>query len=285
MMLLYNILIIIAVLLLTPIAVGLILGIDRKITAKCQSRKGPPLLQPFFDLFKLFGKEHVITNRWQYFCTYIYLVSAQLAIVLLFLGADLLLIFFVQASCAVFLVIGAMAVPSPYSQIGAHRELLQVLTYEPLLILIIIGIYMTTGSFMVDAVFAVNRPLLYDLPLMIVVLGYVLTIKLRKSPFDIASSHHAHQEIVRGVHTEFAGGNFGIVELAHWYEIGLALCLCMLFWATSIWGALAVLAIAFFLEILVDNISARMTWSWMLFHVWLVGFTLAAINLIWLYMR
>ncbi len=285
MMLLHNILIILAVLLLTPILVGLILGLDRKLTARCQSRKGPPILQPFFDLFKLFGKEVVISNRWQIFCSYMYLISAQLSIVLLFLGSDLLLILFVQAGCTVFLVIGAMSVPSPYSQIGAHRELLQVLAYEPLLILVIIGIYMTTGSFMVDAIFALDRPLVYDLPLMIIVLGYVLTIKLRKSPFDISSSHHAHQEIVRGVHTEFSGNNLGIIELAHWYEIGVILSLSMLFWATSIWGALIIILLAFLLEIIVDNISARMTWSWMLFHVWLVGFTLATINLVWLYMR
>ena len=36
--------------------VGLLLaGIDRKIVAKMQKRVGPPVLQPFYDFFKLCG--------------------------------------------------------------------------------------------------------------------------------------------------------------------------------------------------------------------------------------
>ena len=39
--------------LLAPLFGGLIAGIDRKITARMQGRKGPPVLQPFYDVFKL----------------------------------------------------------------------------------------------------------------------------------------------------------------------------------------------------------------------------------------
>ena len=39
---------------------GLLLcGIDRKVVAKMQKRVGPPLLQPFYDFFKLLGKETI----------------------------------------------------------------------------------------------------------------------------------------------------------------------------------------------------------------------------------
>ncbi|MFN3966899.1 MAG: NADH-quinone oxidoreductase subunit H, partial [Endomicrobiia bacterium] len=34
--------------------------IDRKITARLQWRKGPPLFQPLYDFIKLLGKETVI---------------------------------------------------------------------------------------------------------------------------------------------------------------------------------------------------------------------------------
>ena len=41
--------------------VGLFLaGVDRKIVAKMQKRVGPPLLQPFYDFFKLCGKETIV---------------------------------------------------------------------------------------------------------------------------------------------------------------------------------------------------------------------------------
>ncbi len=277
------ILLALAGLILAPLAGGLISGIDRKLTARFQGRVGPPIVQAFYDAAKLWGKETTVANPWITFCSWVYLVAAAASVVLFFLQSDLLFIFFVQAVGAVFLVIGALSVPSPYSQIGAQRELLQILAYEPLLILVIAGIYMTTGSFKIEAVFAHERPLLLELPLLFVVLGYALTIKLRKSPFDISGSHHAHQEIVRGVYTEYTGRNLALVEIAHWYETILILGFCALFWATNWIGIAILLLITYMLEIVIDNVSARLSWRWMLGSVWVVGLCLSAVNLAWVY--
>ncbi|MCA1986440.1 MAG: NADH-quinone oxidoreductase subunit H, partial [Desulfovibrio sp.] len=200
--------------------------------------------------------------------------------VLFFMQSDLLLIFFVQAVGAVFLVIGAMSVPSPYSQIGAQRELIQVLTYEPLLVLVLAGIYVHTGTFKISGIYALEEPMLLKLPLLFLVLGYALTIKLRKSPFDISASAHAHQEIVRGVYTEFSGPYLAILEIAHFYEVILILGLVSLFWSTSFVGMLVLVALTYLAEILVDNVSSRMTWRWMVTSAWAVGLTLTLINLL-----
>ncbi len=273
----------IAGLFLAPLAVGVLTGMDRRVTARLQSRIGPPILQPFYDIAKLLGKEPMLANHWLAFCSMLYLAGAVTSVILFFLQADLLLIFFVQAVGSVFLVIGAMTVPSPYSQIGAHRELLQIIAYEPLLILVIVGIFLTTGSFKIEAVYAMEQPLLFKLPLLFLVLGIALTIKLRKSPFDISASHHAHQEIVRGVYTEYSGPYLAIVEIAHWFEIVLILGLLSLFWSTSIVGMVLLLGITYFVEVLVDNTTSRMTWRWMLGTAWITGITLSLINLLWLY--
>ena len=41
--------------------VGIIASwIDRKVTARVQWRKGPPFLQPLYDLIKLSGKETIL---------------------------------------------------------------------------------------------------------------------------------------------------------------------------------------------------------------------------------
>ncbi|MBN2489265.1 MAG: NADH-quinone oxidoreductase subunit H [Planctomycetes bacterium] len=271
-------------LVLAPLAGGLLAGVDRKVTAWLQSRKGPPIIQPFYDLIKLFAKEKLAVNPWQVLCAWVYLMAAVFSVVLFFNQADLLLLFFVQAVGAVFLVMGALSVPSPYSQVGAQRELLQVLTYEPLLMLVFVGIYQVTGSFRISSVLDHPRPLLLELPLLYLVLTYALTIKLRKSPFDFSTSHHAHQELVRGVLTEYSGPFLGLVELAHWYETVLILGLCALFWATSVPGMAILLGATYFLELLVDNTMARMTWRWMLRYVWTVGLVLAFTNLLWLHL-
>lgn len=275
-------LITLAVIIFAPLTLGVYQGLDRKLTAAFQGRKGPPLMQPFYDLLKLFVKERAVSNPWQFFFAVLYLFAAVLALVLFYLGADLLMIFFIGAAGATFFVMGAICVPSPYGEIGAQRELLQILAYEPLLFLVILGFYLVSGSFMLDTIAAYPKPMLLDLPLMAIVLGYVLTIKLRKSPFDISACHHGHQEIVRGVQTEFAGRTLALTELAHWYEIALVLSIYMLFWTPSLIGALAILAAAFVLEIIVDNVCARTSWSFMLINSWIVGFTLAVINILWL---
>jgi ech hydrogenase subunit B len=272
---------------LAPIVGGLIAGLDRKLTAWLQSRYGPPILQPFYDVLKLFGKSPMLVNPWQILSVWVYLVSSMLTVFLFFLGSDLLLMFFVLTIGAVFFVMGALSTESPYSQVGAQRELVAMLTYEPLIILVFVAIAMVTGSFKVSEVFtwaaASGKPLLYQLPLMFVVLGYALTIKLRKSPFDISACHHAHQEIVRGVLTEYSGPQLAMIEIAHWYDVVFMLGLCALFWTTSLWGMLILLAATYFAELILDNVTARMTYKWMLKSVWCWGLALSVLNLLWLY--
>ena len=284
-MILKTCIIAIAALVLAPLAGGFIAGVDRRLTAWLQSRYGPPILQPFYDVFKLFGKTPMVVNTWQALCAYVYVAGAALSVVLLFTGSDLLLIFFVLTVGAVFLVMGALASPSPYSQIGGQRELLQMLAYEPLLILVFAAIAMVTGSFKVSSVFGQAKPLLYDIPLMFIVLGYALTIKLRKSPFDISACHHAHQEVVRGVYTEYSGPYLALIEIAHWYEVILVLGFCALFWATSVTGMIVLVALTYFAELVVDNVTARLTWRWMLKSAVGMGVVLTVINMLWLYAR
>ncbi len=270
---------------IAPLAGILIAGADRILTAKFQARTGPPLLQPLYDIAKLWGKQPMIAHRFQPLCVYVYLTAAMASVGLFFAQSDLLLIFFVQAVGAVFLVIGAFLVPSPFSQAGANRELIQILTYEPLIIIVLAGIYLHTGSFKISAVYAMDKPLLTSLPLLFIVFGYALTIKLRKSPFDISASHHAHQELVRGVLTEYSGKMLALIEIAHLYETILVLGLCSLFWSSGIMGMAVLLCLTYLAEIIVDNISARMSFRWMLKSVWSTGIVLSAVNLIWLYSK
>jgi ech hydrogenase subunit B len=265
-----------------PLLGGMVSGLDRILTARLQSRIGPPLLQPFFDVIKLLSKEMVIVNVWQAFCAFVYFAATSMALVLFFMQSDLLLILFIQAVGAIFLVVGALSSTSPFSQIGAHRELLQILSYEPLLVLVVVGIYLETGSFRLSRILAWEEPLLLKLPLLFVALGFGLTIKLRKSPFDLSTCHHGHQELVKGLLTDYSGPLLGLAEIAHWFETVLILGFCALFWATSWMGMVVLVAATYFVEVLVDNAAARMNWRWMLGYVWAMGLGLSVVNLIWL---
>jgi formate hydrogenlyase subunit 4 len=270
----------VAFVLLAPLLGGLIAGIDRKVTARMQGRVGPPLLQPFYDVGKLLEKEHVVVALSQNYYVLGYLVFTLFAGALFFAGGDLLLVVFAFTLADVLLVLGAYAATSPYSFVGAERELVQVMAYEPMVILVAAGFYIATGSFFVTDIAAFPRPLILLLPGLFLGLFYVLTMKLRKSPFDISTSHHAHQEIVKGVTTEFSGSTLGMIEVAHWYETVFLLGLFWLFFAWSPLVAAIALVIIYLAEIFIDNATARVKWGFALRSIWAVTLVLAALNLV-----
>jgi formate hydrogenlyase subunit 4 len=274
---------VIATIVLAPIAGGLLFGIDRRITARLQGRFGPPILQPFYDIFKLLGKESIAVSNMQFVWIYAYLILMIASLLCLVLQSDFLVLVFLLGFAGVSLVLGGFSTKSPYSHFGANRELLQILAYEPVLLLLAIAIYAQNGTFLISEIISRQQPLLQSLwPLFIAVL-YVLTIKMRKSPFDISTSHHAHQEIVKGITTEYSGPFLAIYELAEWYEIVLVLGIIVLFWANPLWVGLLIALAAFLLELVVDNIAARMTARWMVRLSWSVGLTLGIINIAYLY--
>ncbi len=269
----------VAFIVLAPLVGGLIAGIDRKVTARMQGRVGPPLLQPFYDLGKLLEKEHVVVALSQNYFVLGYLVFNLFAGALFFAGGDILLVVFSLTLADVLLVLGAYAATSPYSFVGAERELVQLMAYEPMVILAAVGFYIATGSFFVSDIAAFPQPLIVLLPGLFVGLFYVLTMKLRKSPFDISTSHHAHQEIVKGVTTEFSGSTLGMIELAHWYETVFLLGLFWLFFAWSPVVAAIAVVIIYLAEIFIDNATARVKWGFALRSIWAVTLVLSALNI------
>ncbi|MDQ7789058.1 MAG: complex I subunit 1 family protein [Eubacteriales bacterium] len=272
-----------AAFMLAPVVGGLLTGIDRKLSARMQGRIGPPILQPFYDFFKLWGKDTLVTTRENLIWAWGYLLLTMVAVFMFFFQQDLLIIFFVLAFAGACLIFGAFSVRAPYSHLGAHREILQMLAYEPILLLAAVAVFLKTGTFMITGVFEFGEPLLPYLPLTFVAILIALGIKMRKSPFDISACEHAHQEIVRGVYTEYSGRHLALITLTHWFEIVLILGFITLFWAQPLWIGLLIALGVFVLELIIDNISARLKWSWMLGVSWVVGIGFIIANMVLIY--
>ena len=268
--------------LLGPLLGGLLTGIDRRLTARMQSRQGPPILQPFFDLFKLWQKDTVIVSRYQTLYLRRFVFFTVVSGVIFFLGGDLLLSLFALTVAGIFLCVAASTTNSPYSIIGAERELLLMMAYEPMMILIPVGFFVLTGSFRVDDILSHQDPWSL-LKLAGVFLGFLfmLTIKLRKSPFDLSMSHHGHQELVQGLTTDFSGSDLALVEIGHWYENTILLGWIYLFFAPfGWWLALPLSLVLFFAEVLVDNTHARLKWGTTIKASWIVAGGLGMANLL-----
>ena len=231
-----------------PFIGSLLEGIDRKVAARMQGRKGPSVLQPFYDINKLFAKQSVVVNSVQDFLVCGFLVFVVFTGALFFWGGDILLVFFALTLAGIFFIMSACSANAPYSSMGAQRELMQMMAYEPMVLLTAIGFYIATGSFSVKEI-----------------------------------AHHAHQEMVRGLTTELSGNILALVTLSHWYENVFLLGVIGLFIVNSSWlsipAAILVCLASFLLETLIDNVFPRVRWQTMLKWTWIVTLAAGGINL------
>ena len=274
---------IVAFTLLAPIVGCLLDGVDRKISARMQGRVGPSILQPYYDVRKLLEKERASVNTVE--GTYIAcaLLFALVAGGVFFSGGNLLLCIFVITLSSLFFIMAAYSTRSPYAEVGAHRETLQVMCYEPMVLMMAIVFFQASGSFDIAGLFSLDTPIIATTFGAWVGLLVILTIKLRKSPFDISSSHHAHQEIVRGITTEMSGPTLAKVEILHWVENVLFMGWVGMFFVNanpiSIAVAIIVAVLVYLFEIWIDNNFARVKWQAMFKIAWLSSLVLGGVNI------
>ena len=266
-----------------PVLGCLLAGVDRIVSARMQGRVGPPLLQPYYDVRKLIEKDNVSVNSVEGVYITCALVFAIIAGGIFFSGGNLLMCVFMITLSSLFFIVAAYSTRSPYAEIGANRETLQVMAYEPMVLFMAVAFYMAAGTFNSAGVFFLDAPLVTNIWLVFLGFLFVLTIKLRKSPFDLSYSHHAHQEIVKGITTEMSGKTLAKVEVMHWYENILFLGWIGLFF---VWGnllslllAVAVVVLVYFLEIWIDNNFARVKWQALLKSAWIVALVAGGVNI------
>ncbi len=267
---------------LAPVIGCLIDGIDRIVSARMQGRVGPKLLQPYWDVRKLLGKDKVAVSGSEDTYIGLALFFAILAGGIFFSGGNLLLVVFVITLSSLFFIVAAYSTRSPYAEVGAARETLQVMSYEPMVLFMAVAFYQVVGTFDTSGVFLLRHPAICTAWGAFIGLCFVLTIKLRKSPFDISSSHHAHQEIVKGITTEMSGPTLAKVEIMHWCETVLFMGWVGVFFVfshpISILVAVLVALVIYLFEIWVDNNFARVKWQAMLKWAWIVALVAGGLN-------
>lgn len=268
---------------LAPIVGCILAGLDRVITARMQGRVGPPVLQPYYDVRKLLQKDEVSVNGVDGMYMTAALVFTMFAGGIFFSGGNLLMSAFIITMAALFFIIAAYSSRSPYAELGAARETLQVMAYEPMVLFFAVAFFVAAGTFNVAGAFDLAQPVITKIWLAYLGFMFILTIKLRKSPFDLSYSHHAHQELVKGVTTEMSGKTLAKVEVMHWCETVLFLGWTGLFFVysnpVSIVFAIIGALVAWFLEIWIDNNFARVKWQAMLKWAWIVGLVCGGINI------
>jgi len=269
----------ILLILLAPIFGGLVYGFERVLRARMQNRQGPPILQPFYDMFKLIDKQAFIINPYHTILGMMHFFTLWAVVAFVILGQNLLYIIFLHLLSSVFLILAGFSVKSIYSHIGSNRELLSIIAYEPILILVAVGFFLQNGSFDISAI-REGSPQILSLFLLFIAFLLVIPIKLKKSPFDAVE---AHQEIVGGVEVEFSGVFFEFLYMAKWLEYVFIYSLLILFAGDNITLAIILFLGVFLLVNLVDNSTARIKMNHLIKIVLGIGVTLGFLNIIGLY--
>jgi NADH-quinone oxidoreductase subunit H len=217
---------------------GLLLsGIDRKLVARMQRRIGPPIVQPFYDFFKLLGKETIVprTAARRTFLAAPVVGLISLITVALFIPifkfsafstvADLIVIIYLLTIPAVALIIGGSASGSPYAGVGISREMVAIISYELPMVIALIAVGKKVGMALNNGVItfslaqivnyqAQNGPMIANLSMIPAALALLLVIpsKVGSLPFDVAE---AEIEICEGPLVEYSGPPLGIFKLNH----------------------------------------------------------------------
>jgi ech hydrogenase subunit B len=266
----------IVLIILAPVIGGFIYGAERVIRARMQHRQGPPILQPFYDTYKLMDKQLFLVNPYHATLGILHFITLWAVVAFIIMGENLLYVVFLHLLSSIFVVLAGFSVKSIYSHIGANRELLTIVAYEPILILMAVGFYISVGSFDISVI-RDNESQLFWLIMIFMAFLLIIPIKLKKSPFDASE---AHQEIVGGVEIEYSGVFFEFLYMAKWLEYVFIYLLLILFAGNS-WLLASILFIAVFLTInLIDNSTARVRIEHLLKIVIGIGITLCLVNLI-----
>ena len=214
----------------------LLCGIDRKLVAKMQKRVGPPILQPFYDFFKLCGKETIIpaSASKTTFLMAPLVGLAALVVIQLFIPvfsfsafsgmADVIVILYLLLIPAMSIILGGAASGSPYAGVGLSREMVTIISCELPLVLVLLAVAKTVGSAMgtglcfslsdIAAYQAMNGSLITKISMIPAAAAMLLIIpgETGNHPFDAAE---AETEICEGLLAEYSGAPLGVFKLSH----------------------------------------------------------------------
>ncbi len=204
---------------------------DRKITARVQFRKGPPLLQPFYDFFKLLlVKETILPKHGSpimfllapVFAVFGAVMAGVFILLPLFnittgFKGDLIVIFYLLTIPSFSYIMGSLASGNPLAAIGGSREMKLILSYELTFLLVIAGIIMKCGQqfdlYTIIQTQQAGTPFIGSISgvLLFIVGIFCIQAKLALVPFDMPE---AEAEITEGIFIEYSGSAYALIKLA-----------------------------------------------------------------------
>ncbi len=268
--------VLILLILFAPIYAAFFEGAQRVLKAKMQRRIGPPILQPFYDMYKLMDKRALMVNKTHTLLALFYFFTLWLLIAFIFLGFNLLYIIFLHLLASIILILAGFSVKSIFSHIGSNRKLLSIVAYEPVLLLVAIGIYLVYGSFDISTILNSESQLL-SFPFIYLALILIIPAITKLSPFDAPK---AHQEIVGGIEIEYGAIFYEFLYAAKFLEMIFAYSFIYILAGDNHLLGFVLVLCSFLIVNLIDNSTARIRASHMTKVILFFGILLCSLNIL-----
>jgi formate hydrogenlyase subunit 4 len=204
-------------------------GVMRKVTAIVQSRKGPPISQPYMDIAKLLIKEDIEVGHVPLMQRLSALLSpaAILAVALclpiagiapLSGGADAIVMIYLLSLAGVAVLLAALSAGSSYSLVGMSREMMSMMTLEPLFAVTVVAAAFKAKSLRLGDIFGGtiwNGGIVSTCMLLVIMLAAFQAF-IGRAPFDTTE---AETEIMEGPLMEYSGPKLALFKYAHMLKL------------------------------------------------------------------
>jgi hydrogenase-4 component C len=207
------------------LAAPLISGMSRVLRAKFHSRRGPGLLQDYYDLRKLLGRQEIVPAQAGlifHVAPYVFLVAMLLVAMAIPaimiqspIGAmgDLIAVIYLFALARFFLTLSGIDSGNIFAGIGASRETTLAVLNEPVMMLSLFVVALLAGSTNLGtisaAVFTPQMPSYAATVMAMLAFSFAIFIEMGKLPFDLAE---AEQELQEGPLTEYSGRSLALMK-------------------------------------------------------------------------
>jgi formate hydrogenlyase subunit 4 len=209
----------------------LLLGVINRTKATFAGRSGAPLLQPYYDLFRLLRKGSVFsrTTTWLFRAGPIVTLAATLAASLLIplgnhipplsFNGDMILFVYLLALGRFFTTIAALDTGSSFEGMGAAREVTFSCLAEPVICIALLVLSRLSGSLSLSGMLTHSSTILWinsgaALVLLVAGLFFVLLSENCRIPFDDPNTHLELTMIHEVMVLDHSGPAFGMVLYA-----------------------------------------------------------------------
>lgn len=208
--------------------------LERKVSAHIQLRLGPMevgfhgALQTIADAIKLFGKELITPVKVDRLVFFLAPMAAMFPAAILFLvipigenivaldlDIGILFVFAFSAITVLAIFMAGYSSHNKYSLLGAVRGVAQSLAYEIPLLLSVLGVVMTAGTLNLSEIVQAQQKVwfIFTQPLAFLIFFASSLAETNRGPFDIPE---AESEIIAGFHTEYSGIRFAMFFLGEY---------------------------------------------------------------------